>query len=351
MLCGYGGHPIKEFALSAIHSREIRLHSRPDGLPTAGNFELAEVLVRPPGPGEMLVRNLYMSVDPYMRGRMVDRRSYAPPFQLGEPLSGGAVGRVVQSHSGRFPVGTYVLSGLGWREHFVSGGEGLSAIDPALAPIQAYLGVMGMPGMTAYVGLTEIAHAKEGETVFVSAAAGAVGAAACQIAANLGCRVVGSAGSDEKVDWLLNVAGVNAAFNYKKTPVAAGLARTCKEGIDVYFENVGGDHLEAALSRMNVFGRVAVCGMISQYNATAATPGPYNIGLLVTKRITMRGFLVGDHGNVRDRFRADMARWIAEGKMKWAETVVDGIEQAPAAFVGLFSGDNLGKMLVRLAHE
>ena len=334
--------------MAQIMSREIRLKSRPVGLPTAANFEMVETQLAAPGPGEMVVRNVYMSVDPYMRGRMNDVRSYAPPFQLGEALRGDAVGQVVASNGGRFSEGAVVLSNKGWREVFLSDGHDLFPIDTTLAPAQTYLGVMGMPGRTAYVGLLDIGRPQQGDTVFVSAAAGAVGSLVCQIAKLHGCRVVGSAGADAKVQWLLDEVGVDAAFNYKSIPVPAGLARTCKEGIDIYFENVGGAHLEAALYKMKDFGRIVVCGMIAQYNASEAQPGPRNLALLISRRLTMQGYIVSDHKERFPQFQADMARWVAQGKIKWRETVVDGIENAPAAFLGLFGGENLGKMLVRL---
>lgn len=331
-------------------SREIRLKSRPTGLPTNDNFELATVTLPEPGPGELLIRNHYLSVDPYMRGRMVDRKSYVPPFQLGEPLTGGAVGEVVHSNHPKYEAGSFVLHNLGWREACISDGRGLTPIEPDLAPIQAYLGVMGMPGMTAYVGLLHIAEAAEGETVFISAAAGAVGSVACQIALIRGCRVIGSAGSEAKLSWLRESAGVDAVINYKTVeslPPALGTA--APEGIDVYFENVGGDHLEAALAVLNNFGRVAVCGMISMYNATEPTPAPRNLASIIGKRLRLQGFIVSDHADLRDVFRRDMAGWIRDGRIVWEETVVDGIEHMSDAFIGLFQGENLGKMLVRVA--
>ena len=334
--------------MSNFVNREIRLKSRPIGLPTAENFELVEVPLPEPAPGQMLVRNLYMSVDPYMRGRMNDARSYTPPFQVGEALTGGAVGEVIASNGGRFPVGAFVLHGYGWRTLFLGDGNGLSQIDTTLAPPASYLGVMGMPGQTAYVGLLDLGKPKAGETVFVSAAAGAVGSLVCQIAKLHGCHVVGSAGTEAKVQWLREDLGVDAAFNYKTLPLPAALARTCKEGIDIYFENVGGAHLEAALQRMNNFGRIVVCGMIANYNATEPQPGPRNLALLISKRLTMQGFIVSDHHERWPQFYADMGRWLAEGKIKWQETIVDGLENAPSAFLGLFSGENTGKMLVRL---
>ena len=257
-----------------------------------------------------------------------------PRSRLAKPLTGGAVGQVVASNGGPFAVGTFVESSLGWREYFLTDGRGVRPVDPGLAPLPAYLGVMGMPGFTAYVGVLDIGRPQAGETVFVSAAAGAVGSAACQIAKIAGCRVVGSAGADAKVAWLLEEAGIDAAFNYKTTPVPAGLAKSCRDGIDVYFENVGGAHLEAALQRMNNFGRVAVCGMIANYNAAEPQPGPRNLGLVVSKRLTLQGFIVSDHNARRPQFLADMGRWIAEGRIKWLETTVDGIDQAPARVPG-----------------
>lgn len=329
-------------------SREIHLKSRPVGIPTLDNFQLATVDLPAPGPGQVLVRNLFMSVDPYMRGRMVDRKSYVPPFQLDEVMTGGAVGVVEASNGGPFAVGDHVLSMYGWREAFVSDGRGLTQVDPASAPVESYLGVMGMPGMTAYVGLLDIGAPKAGETVFVSGAAGAVGSVACQIAKLKGCRVVGSAGSDDKVAWLKETAGVDAAFNYKTMPVAAALAKFCPDGVDVYFDNVGGDHLEAALHRMNNYGRVVACGMISLYNATEPSAAPRNLALVVGKRIKIQGFIVSDHMDRAPEFYADMGAWLAEGKVVSEETVMEGIERAPDAFVGLFTGENVGKMLVKL---
>lgn len=334
--------------MTATMSQEIRLKRRPTGLPSAADFELASVPVPVPGAGEVLVRNLYMSVDPYMRGRMLEQPSYVQPFQVGQPLDGGCVGEIVQSHSAAWHVGEHVLGRKGWREYYVSDGTELTKIDPTLAPLQSYLGALGMPGLTAYVGLLDIGRPRAGETVFVSAAAGAVGAVACQIAKIQGCRVVGSAGSAAKVRWLRDVAGVDAAFNYKEVGgLAAELARQCPHGIDVYFENVGGDHLDAALEHMNLRGRIVLCGMISQYNASTPS-GPSNLRLAVRKRLTLQGFIVSDHVDRQPQFYADMGAWIAAGKMHWQETIVEGIANAPQAFLGLFAGDNTGKMLVRL---
>ena len=333
-------------------SREIRLKNRPIGLPSERDFELVAVPIPTLKAGEVLVRNLYMSVDPYMRGRMTEQPSYVAPFPLGQPLDGGCVGRIVGSNGGAFQVGDYALGRKGWREYYVSDGMDLTRIDPTLAPPQAYLGVLGMPGLTAYVGLLDVGRPEVGNTVFVSAAAGAVGSVVCQIAKLKGCRVVGSAGSADKVRWLREGAGVDAAFNYKEVDsLSAELGRHCPHGIDVYFENVGGAHLEAALEHMNMRGRIALCGMISQYNDPSASSGPRNLRLAVRKRLTLTGFIVSDHSDRQPQFYADMGAWIADGQIKWQETVVDGIENAPKAFLGLFAGENTGKMLVRLCPE
>ena len=335
--------------MTSITSKEIHLKNRPEGLPAKSDFELAEVTLPAINEGQILVQNVYMSVDPYMRGRMYDRKSYLPPFQLGQPLEGSSVGRVIESKNEGFNVGDHVLSMLGWREYYVSGGDWLTKVDPGLAPLQAYLGVVGMTGMTAYVGLLHIGELKEGQTVFVSAAAGAVGSIVCQIAKLKGCYVVGSAGSDEKVAWLVEEAGVDAAFNYKTTDdVIAEVGRHFPKGIDVYFENVGGVHLEAALEHMNPDGHIVMCGMISMYNAVNPVPGPVRMPFIIQKKLTVKGFIVSDHFDKFNSFTADMGKWAAEGKIKWKETIVDGIENAPEAFIGLFKGANFGKMIVKV---
>lgn len=333
-------------------SREIRLKRRPAGMPAPEDFELAETTVATPGDGEVLVRNSYMSVDPYMRGRMVDRKSYVPPFQIGEALSGGAVGQVVASHSPYLKVGDYVQSMNGWREWFTAPAGSLIKVDPSVAPVQAYLGALGMPGLTAYAGLLKIGALKDGERVFVSAASGAVGQIVCQIAKIKGCRVVGSAGSDEKCRFLTDELGIDAAINYRTAgDLTPAIAKAMPEGIDVYFENVGGAHLQAALNNMRQFGRIAACGMIDQYNATTPAPGPNNLILIVGLSLTMRGFIVSNHFDMMPEFLADMAKWAKDGKMKWRETIVEGIDKAPEAFIGLFKGENFGKMLVKVGPD
>ncbi|WP_433267965.1 NADP-dependent oxidoreductase [Actinosynnema sp. CS-041913] len=331
-------------------AQEIRLASRPQGLPTAENFELVSAPVPAPVDGELLVRNLVMSVDPYMRGRMNDVKSYVAPFEIGRPLDGGAVGEVVVSNVEGFAVGDKVLHGLGWREYAVVGGAHATKVGDA--PLGAYLGVLGMPGMTAYAGLLDVASFKEGDVVFVSGAAGAVGQVAGQIARLRGARrVIGSAGTDAKVSYLLDELGFDAAFNYRNGPVKEQLATAAPEGIDVFFDNVGGEHLEAAIDSFNLYGRAALCGAISVYNATASTlpPGPRNLGLAVGKRLTLRGFLVSDHAHLQDEFARSVGGWIAAGQLKYRETVTEGgLSEAPSAFIGMLSGENLGKALVAL---
>jgi NADPH-dependent curcumin reductase CurA len=328
-------------------SLEIRLASRPSGWPTPANFDLVEVELPELAAGQVLVRNLVMSVDPYMRGRMNDVKSYVPPFEIGEPLDGGVVGEVVESLDPSMHVGDVVLHGSGWREYAVLPARHATRIDLDLAPAGAYLGVLGMPGLTAYAGLLEAGEFKPGDTVFVSAAAGAVGSIVGQIARLKGAkRVIGSVGSAAKVAHLLDDLGFDEAFNYKEGPIPGQLSAAAPDGIDLYFDNVGGDHLEAALSLMNVHGRVTVCGMISVYNATERTPAPRNLSDLVRKRITMRGMLVGDYGYLRERFVSEVGAWLSDGRLHYRETVVAGLSNAPAAFLGLLRGDNTGKMLV-----
>jgi NADPH-dependent curcumin reductase CurA len=330
-------------------SREWHLAARPQGWPVAGDFALVETETGEPGPGQILVRNLYVSVDPYMRGRMNDTKSYSPPYGLNEPMTGAAVGRVVASAADGFAVGDHVLHGLGWREYAVLDAAGAVRVDPDAAPLSSYLGVLGMPGLTAYVGLLRVAAFTEGETVFVSGAAGAVGSQVGQLARLKGAaRVIGSAGSDEKVELLTAEYGFDAAFNYKKAPVAEQLRAAAPDGIDVYFDNVGGDHLEAAISSLRPHGRAALCGAIANYNATGPVPGPRNLGLLVSKRLTLRGFLVGDHRDLRPEFLREVGGWLAAGTLRHHETVVTGIEMNADAFVGMLRGDNTGKMLVAL---
>ncbi|WP_428481655.1 NADP-dependent oxidoreductase [Pyruvatibacter mobilis] len=338
--------------MSNVVSKEVRLKARPEGMPKLEDFEVAETEIGAPGDGEVLIRNIWMSVDPYMRGRMYDRESYVPPFQIGAPLEGGAIGQVVASNSDKVAVGDYVQSMLGWREYAVAKGEEVQKVDENAAPIQAYLGTLGMPGMTAYAGLLRVGELKDGETVFVSAASGAVGAVVCQIAKAKGCFVVGTAGSDDKCKWLEETAGIDKAINYKTCGnLTEAVREAAPKGIDVYFENVGGEHLVAALENMRPFGRLAMCGMISQYNDTTPTPGPQNLIYMVGKSLKMQGFIVSNHFDLLPDFIRDMSQWIKEGKIKWEETVEDGIERAPNAFLNLFTGGNFGKMLVKVGPD
>jgi NADPH-dependent curcumin reductase CurA len=329
--------------------REIRLASRPTGWPTEENFELAEapLVVEP---GQLVVRNLFMSVDPYMRGRMSDAKSYSEPFKVGEVMDGGAVGEVVQSDVDGFAVGDVVLHFKGWRDYAVLDPKQAVKIDPDAAPISTYLGVLGMPGLTAYAGLLRVGEFKEGDVVFVSGAAGAVGQVVGQLAKLKGAkRVIGSAGSADKVKYLTEELGFDAAFNYKDGPVLDQLRAAAPDGIDVYFDNVGGEHLEAAIATLNAHGRIPVCGMISSYNATEATPAPRNLIQVIAKRLTIKGLLVGDHYDMRPQFVSDVAPLVASGKLRYAETVVDGLEHAALAFLGMMRGENTGKMLVKIA--
>ena len=329
---------------------EIRLASRPHGFPTDENFDIVETEAPAAGEGQILVRNLFMSVDPAMRGRMNDAKSYAPPFAVGEVMNGGAVGEVVESNVDDVKPGDHVLHQAGWRTHAVLDAGRYVKVDASVAPLSTYLGVLGMPGLTAYAGLLESAEFKPGDTVFVSGAAGAVGSLVGQLAKLKGAkRVIGSAGSAEKVRHLVEDLGFDAAFNYKDGPVAEQLREAAPEGIDVYFDNVGGEHLEAAIGSINLHGRIAVCGMISQYNATEATPAPRNLVQIIAKRVTIRGLLVLDHWGLQQQFVSEVAPLVASGELKYSETVVDGIRNAPEAFLGLLSGANTGKMLVRIA--
>jgi NADPH-dependent curcumin reductase CurA len=330
-----------------IASKEIRLAARPVGEPKPSDFELAEVELGDPGPGELLIRNRFMSVDPYMRGRMNDVPSYVPPFALGEPLQGGAVGEVVASEAEGVSPGQSVLHMLGWREYAVLRPEHGRIVDTDAVPASAYLGVLGMPGLTAYVGLLDVASLGNGDVVFVSAAAGAVGSVAGQIAKLRGHRVIGSAGSAEKVAYLMDELGFDAVFNYRDGDVRSLLAEAAPDGIDVYFDNVGGDHLEAAIFSLRQNGRVALCGAISGYNATDWPPGPRNMTLAIGKRLTLRGFIVTDHADRFPDFVAEVGGYLREGKLRYSETVVEGLENAPEAFIGLLRGDNIGKMVVR----
>ncbi|MCE1178505.1 MAG: NADP-dependent oxidoreductase [Micrococcales bacterium] len=337
-------------------TRAWHLVRRPHGEPVDADFSLVESPLPALQPGQIRVRNTYLSVDPYMRGRMNDVKSYVPPFELDEPMTGEAVGVVeevrgdaIDETGAPIALGDTVIHGLGWRTDAVVHSRYARIVDTEAAPAQAYLGVLGMPGRTAYAGLVRVAEFTEGDVVFVSAAAGAVGSLVGQLARLKGAsRVIGSAGGPEKCQWLLDEAGFDAAVDYKAEPIRKGLRAAAPDGIDVYFDNVGGDHLEAAITAMRQHGRAAICGMIAHYNATEAPPGPRNLALVIGKRLTLRGFIVSDHEDLRPQFEAEVGQWLREGKIVWRETTVSGIEQAVQGFRDLLSGGNTGKMLVRL---
>ncbi|MEV8074002.1 NADP-dependent oxidoreductase [Streptomyces pseudogriseolus] len=330
-------------------AREWHLLSRPVGRPEPENFALVEAEVRTPGEGQVLVRNEYLSVDPYMRGRMSAAKSYVAPYELGKAMQGGAVGEVVASNAEGISAGDRVLHFLGWREYAVVDAKSAVKVDPSAVPLSAYLGVLGMTGLTAYAGLLRTASFKEGDSVFVSGAAGAVGSQVGQIAKLKGAsRVIGSAGSDEKVKLLTEEYGFDAAFNYKNGPVSEQLRAAAPDGVDVYFDNVGGVHLEAAIGSLNRDGRIAVCGAISVYNNTEPAPGPKNLARLIQTRGRIEGFLVGDHYDLQPQFVEEVGAWIRSGELKYRETVVEGIENNLEAFLGVLRGDNTGKMIVKL---
>jgi NADPH-dependent curcumin reductase CurA len=335
--------------------RQVQLAAHPTGLPTASDFELAEVAMPECGPGEMLCRTIYLSLDPYMRGRMNPGPSYAKGVGLGEVMVARTVSEVVESRLEGYAAGDFVLSSGGWQEYSVNDGSGVRKLDPELAPISTALGVLGMPGLTAYVGLQDIGRAQAGETVVVSAASGAVGAVVGQIAKILGCRAVGVAGAREKCDYVTDELGFDACVSHRSENLAEDLATACPDGVDVYFDNVGGEVLEAVLPLLNNFARVPICGRISTYNDTELPPGPNQVprllGLTLVRRLTFRGFLVFDHADREPDFLRDVGRWIRDGRVKFREHVVDGLENAPEAFLGLFSGKNFGKLLVRVSSD
>jgi len=334
--------------MSIVTSREIRLASRPKGMPAAENFTLAEVKLRPIEEGEVLVRNVYMSVDPYMRGRMREGKSYIAPFELGKPLEGGAVGEVLDSRAKGFGPGDVVVSSYGWRECFIARPGELRAVAHDIKPLSVYLGVLGMPGMTAWAGL-QLAEIKAGDVLYISGAAGAVGNVAGQLAKLHGCRVIGSAGSDDKVAFLRSECGFDSAFNYNHGPILEQLRHAAPEGIDAYFDNVGGEALEAALSALRTGGRIVACGAISMYNDETPRPGPSNLFNIITKRLTIKGLMVFDFMGRQDEFDREVGGYFRAGKLKNEETVVEGLDNAVTAFIGLFQGTNMGKMVVKLA--
>lgn len=331
-----------------MQNREIRLASRPAGVPTLENFQFVDTDVPQPAEGEVLVRLRYISVDPYLRGRMREGKSYVEPFEVGQVIKSGAVGDVVESRSPKFQPGDVVTGQLGWRLHDVAKAETLMKVVPGVSPTTA-LGVLGGTGLTAYFGLLEIGHPKEGETVVVSGAAGAVGIVVCQIAKLKGCRVVGIAGSDEKNKYLSRELGVDETINYKTTEnMFAALKEACPNGVDVYFDNVGGDVTDAVMPLINDFARIVVCGQISMYNSDKPNIGPRPQPFLLVHKATMQGFIITQYMNRFAEGVTQLAQWFMSGKLKHAESVVEGFENTPRAFIGLFSGENLGKQIVKI---
>ena len=330
-----------------VVSKEIHLVKRPEGMPVNSDFAMVEATLNAPADGEVLVRNIYMSVDPAMRPAMTNGQT-----KLDRAMEGSAIGQVAASNHADFPEGSYVLHRAGFREYHLSDGKDLSVIVPEGESLTTHLHVLGMTGLTAYGGMLVTGELKENENVFVSAAAGAVGSVAVQIAKIKNCRTIGSCGSDEKVDYLTNELGLDGAFNYKTQSIARSLHELLPEGIDVYFENVGGAHLDAAMGQMRALGRVPVCGMISAYNTKGArSEGVTTLSNMIYNRVTMKGFVVYEFFDMREQFLADMRQWIAEGKMKYQETIMQGVENAPNAMIGLLQGENSGKMLVQIGPE
>jgi len=333
-------------------NRQVVLASRPQGEPVPANFSIVETDMPSPRDGEILLKALYLSLDPYMRGRMSDARSYVPPFAVGEPLGGGTVSEVVTSNNSRFAPGDIVSAFGGWQQYSISDGAGLIKLDPRLAPLTTALGVLGMPGLTAYGGLLNIGDPKPGETLVVAAATGPVGSAVAQIGKIKGCRVVGIAGGEEKTRYLTGELGLDAAINHRPENMKAELKAACPNGIDIYFENVGGAVWDAVFPLLNNFARIPVCGLVANYNDTAPPQGPDKSTLLMrsilVKRLRLQGFIVTDFLKQTPEFIRDMATWLREGKMKYREDIVEGLEAAPEAFIGLLKGKNFGKLIVKV---
>jgi hypothetical protein len=336
-------------------NRQVLLAARPEGAPKDSDFNLVESPVPQPGDGQVLCRTIHLSLDPYMRGRMSAAKSYAKPVEIGEVMEGGAVSQVVTSNLADFQPGDIVFGYTGWQDYALSDGRGLRKVDPDLAPISTALGVLGMPGMTAYTGLLNIGQPKEGETLVVAAASGAVGSVVGQIGKIKGCRSVGVAGSPEKCRFVIEELGFDACLNHRDADFAEQLEMACPEGIDIYYENVGGAVFEAVLPLFNSFARVPVCGLIAQYNATELPPGPNHVPLLMravlTKRLNVRGFIVWDFAEQEAEFVDRVSGWIREGRIKYREDFVDGLENAPKAFQGLLRGHNFGKLVVRVSPD
>jgi NADPH-dependent curcumin reductase CurA len=331
-------------------NRKILLKSRPNGMPDANNFEITEATAPDPKDGELRIKALYISVDPYMRGRMSDAKSYAPPFEVGKPIQGGIVARVLESRADNFKAGDVVLGRIDWQEIQTVPASAVTKIEEGKAPLSYHLGILGMPGLTAYFGLLKIGNPKPVETVVVSGAAGAVGTVVCQIAKIKGCRVVGIAGSDEKLAYLKNELGVDDVINYRTTKdIKKAIEETCPNGVDIYYDNVGGEISGAVISHLNKYARVVICGQISLYNATDMPTGPRLQPLLLKRSVLMQGFIVSDYADHVTEASQQLNQWVSEGKLKYEETIVEGFENLPETFLGLFEGKNTGKYLVKIA--
>ena len=328
----------------------ILLKSRPVGFPTEDDIQIMESVIPEPEEGEILVKVEWLSLDPYMRGRMNDAKSYASPVEIGEVMVGGAAGRVINSRSPAFSVGDAVEGRLGWQKYALSDGSGVRKVDESLGPLQTSIGILGMPGLTAYFGFLDVCAPKPGEMVVVSAASGAVGQIVGQIAKIMGCKVIGTAGSDSKVQYIVEELGFDSGINYKTQNVSEALDEECPDGIDVYFDNVGGFVTDAVMDRVNIRARIAVCGQISQYNLKEPDLAPRNLGILTRSQAKMEGFLVFAYENRYDEGLNMMAKWIKEGKLRYREDVVEGLENAPKTFIGMLNGENFGKTLIKVSN-
>jgi len=341
--------------VNTLTNRRIVLAARPQGAPQSSDFSMISEPIPDLGEGEIISRTIYLSLDPYMRGRMNEGKSYAAPVEIGETMCGGTVSQVLKSNNPEFAKDDYILTYDGWQEYAVSDGKGARKLDPTQAPISTAVGVLGMPGMTAYMGLLEIGQPHSGETVVVAAATGAVGSNVGQIARLKGCRVVGIAGSREKCEFALNELGFDACINYKDAGFRDSLKTACPEGIDVYFENVGGMVFEAIIPLLNFQSRIPVCGLIAHYNDTELPSGPNVLPklmrMVLTQRVTIRGFIVSDFSNKQGAFLRDMSKWIADGKIKYKEDIVEGLDNAVGAFQGLLEGSNFGKLLIQVSED
>ena len=341
--------------MNTLTNRRIVLAARPQGAPQSSDFSMISEPIPDLGEGEIISRTIYLSLDPYMRGRMNEGKSYAVPVEIGETMCGGTVSQVLKSNNPGFAKGDYIVTYNGWQEYAVSDGKGARKLDPTQAPISTAVGVLGMPGMTAYMGLLEIGQPKSGETVVVGAATGAVGGNVGQIASLKGCRVVGIAGSREKCEFALNQLGFDACINYKDAGFRDSLKTACPEGIDVYFENVGGMVFEAVIPLLNFQSRIPVCGLIAHYNDTEVPSGPNVLPklmrMVLTQRVMIQGFIVSDFSNKQGAFLRDMNKWIADGKINYKEDIVEGLDNAVGAFQGLLEGSNFGKLLIKVSED